>query len=1658
MSYLTPLHAYGFFNPKPQLTQMNKKVDVKNQILYLVDYSFKIASERWNSEEKKNADQVLAEFNFRNFFNQNLENDEILRILKKNYSFSQFECLDPYSNPFSEFKKQIPSFKKDPENHIPENMQAICHVLHVNKNSKIYQPNQMKLIPDIGLSLITYSPTLGFYINEQCKLGLFVYNQEIKVDQFDVFLLNCVQYALAYCGYRFIISTNVANGLIFRLLDTGYITEMHIFSSNKNTTIQKDAGSHNTMIYLYIGKKFFEKRNKNEKYIAIKDEDKPYIQIMEFTSEFDEAFEDVVVNLEKLTNRQDISKMVFAANIPLFKSDSYVEDNIPYKQARRSCFQVDIKKFHSWSHGRTPLGRYFANFDDIHQLNIQYFIKNQLYTFTDVPELYVTNALNPIIPSEHGQKLKKAFEEKMQQKTKTLLSSQNIENIITDALKYLKSIIVECTKDNVQNGIKSDPLELRSSQELTILHAVINSILIMNPHEKTSLPKPTKSKDSSETSSLGSIYQIDTGEGKTLIITCIALLLALRGFKVHIITHIIDLAYDNFYKVRSLFKKAKFSIQPAILIHKEEYDKLVNQYDHERIYQDDDFKDPLGLNTDVLYKNKIIYSTSFNFEATYLTLSEKNPFEQLLSNTICIIDEADGMLIDDLSNGTTISKPILSTVEPVIEKVYDIAENNKDILPGESPKARLEARVDDLKSQMKKELGNPYIIFCHSNLYRLISDADHVREKMEQNLHYFIQERQSFQARFDPSNNTKKTPQIIPYDYKKGVLELNKQFDGYIHQLLAAKANKSITDPTKKVEMEPLSVNYLYTAHPFYLSHYSAICGFTGTIGSKKDEALYKQLYHIDAIRIPRHQPSYRFDMKPVLVDTIEERNNLIYQEIYELGQINKTAAINNNEKKSILVILENPNDVIPIAKLLLDEKGEAKNLVDLYVKTGIPEIDNKYTVNKNIQSTEASSGQEENLNKSDIDDKYIFEEANKPIDVILAGNNYGRGMNADLEVHNGDHLHVIIGYYSHNIRTVQQALGRTGRSGRSGTTKIICLKKEYFSSIKKNSSFDVNSAYQDSQSILQTGDPIQDGRNKVISYLLNTTGHSWIFNDDEIKKDIYKNLPKDFFGKIRNYTINVARSTAVNYVFPFGFNQDDYFLIQTQRIYSLINCPNCRFTWMLIARYYRELILEGWSLFIQGKIDEKIGWERYLSNDFIDETELTLKATSQVAEKLDEIIEQYFDFVKKYTPLDNPDIVQTFLKTTEKVNQSGQKFLMNSKYKKIFMNLKGAKRSMVSLKIGVFPFTSLDEEQTDKGIKIEPRIPIQDPEMKYEKFSITHFLDTIFDKIIGFINDFLAGLTGMQLYLKRTVAGTEFGLCFQPFTTDESRKILTLHDIDLTFIAAINVKSEKVLLAGIMLLLAAILAATFPMIYAVIPTILTNISVKGIKKLLKTIAEAAIDFVLDNVQETIVTMICAFLVLKIKNIMKQKYHNSWIQSVLHFVVSVSPDDNISYNKKFSSGKNKLCSAAIKIGVCIVMLVAAFFTSFKKDPALKNESDEKPVDETINTSKIDALSSQSEKIHAAINNEKMEFKTDENGKEYEYLTHEGTVLDSQKNESEKIAASPEYEVNTEKDYEEELKPLISGANISDLILSDYHPKQIKQKRSKTLLPTRLKPI
>ena len=99
-----------------------------------------------------------------------------------------------------------------------------------------------------------------------------------------------------------------------------------------------------------------------------------------------------------------------------------------------------------------------------------------------------------------------------------------------------------------------------------------------------------------------------------------------------------------------------------------------------------------------------------------------------------------------------------------------------------------------------------------------------------------------------------------------------------------------------------------------------------------------------------------------------------------------------------------------------------------------------------------------------------------------------------------------------------------------------------------------------------------------------------WIFNAG-IKN---QKLTDDMIRDLRRPRITINRNVICNYKFPICMSIPTFLSIQAQKIFSLYNCPNCKYTWMLFQRYIREMILETWSLFID-KSDKNYRKKKYI-------------------------------------------------------------------------------------------------------------------------------------------------------------------------------------------------------------------------------------------------------------------------------------------------------------------------------------------------------------------------------------------------------------------------------------------------------------------------------
>lgn len=234
-------------------------------------------------------------------------------------------------------------------------------------------------------------------------------------------------------------------------------------------------------------------------------------------------------------------------------------------------------------------------------------------------------------------------------------------------------------------------------------------------------------------------------------------------------------------------------------------------------------------------------------------------------------------------------------------------------------------------------------------------------------------------------------------------------------------------------------------------------------------------------------------------------------------------------------------------------------------------------------------------------------------------------------------------------------------------------------------------------------------------------------------------------------------------------------------------------------------MLLESWSLFLNET-------ERLYNNTDFSEYQTIFFS------KYKNLINN----VTKYLPEDKEtfNIVDTFMYIFQIVIKNYKQLILqhyegiNPKDKNTEeVNIVG-KPKMTIISFGFRPF-ALKYKSGSRILSFlnsEPDIKyIEDPELKYikkgSKFcSITEKIDIIFEKILNVISHFLGNKLMFKLFLRRTLEGCEFGLCYEidDDSIKEHMKNIKncLLDIDPLFVFSIFVRSLAPFLAGILILL----------------------------------------------------------------------------------------------------------------------------------------------------------------------------------------------------------------------------------------------------------------
>ena len=357
----------------------------------------------------------------------------------------------------------------------------------------------------------------------------------------------------------------------------------------------------------------------------------------------------------------------------------------------------------------------------------------------------------------------------------------------------------------------------------------------------------------------GSIAEMKTGEGKTLVSTLPAYLNALKGKGVHIVTVNDYLAKRDSEWMGKIYNR--LGLKTGCITNE---------------------LDDAGRKKN--YSMDITYATNNELGFDYLRDNMKYDFSEMVQKNrdFCIVDEVDSILIDESRTPLIISGGIEDKsdqyflankfVKVLDKKDFELDEKNKNAILSD-------AGIDKIE-KMSEQSG----LLKNNNFYdpENMNLVHHVNQALRANFLY----------QKDKDYIVKDDGVRIIDEFTGRVLEGRRFGDG-LHQAIEAKENVEI----QKENQTLASITYQN-----YFRLYNKLSGMTGTALTEAEE--FFNIYKLNVISIPTHKKMIRQDFNDQIYRTEKEKNFAILKKVQECNTKGQpilvgTTSIEKSEKIS---------------------------------------------------------------------------------------------------------------------------------------------------------------------------------------------------------------------------------------------------------------------------------------------------------------------------------------------------------------------------------------------------------------------------------------------------------------------------------------------------------------------------------------------------------------------------------------------------------------------------------------------------------------------------------------------------------------------------------------------------------------------------------------
>ncbi len=371
----------------------------------------------------------------------------------------------------------------------------------------------------------------------------------------------------------------------------------------------------------------------------------------------------------------------------------------------------------------------------------------------------------------------------------------------------------------------------------------------------------------------GSVAEMKTGEGKTLVATAPVYLNALTGKGVHVVTVNDYLARrDAGWMARVYYF---LGLNTGVIMPEASY--IYDPEYNDDSYSDERFRNLRPCTRQEAYRADITYGTNNEFGFDYLRDNMVREVDQLRQRELnfAIVDEVDSILIDEARTPLIISAPSTASGQAysqfarVVAQLklvhYTVDEKDKRVI-----------LTDEGVVRVEKLLGI-------SNLYE------------EANIRTIYHLEQALRAHTlfirDKDYVVTNEGEVVIVDQFTGRLLAGRRYNEGLHQAIEAK--ESVTVQEESMTLATISFQN-------YFRLYNKLSGMTGTALTEQEE--FHQIYKLEVIEIPTNRTPQRKDLPDRIYKTRDHKFKAIVKhvkELHEKGQpvLIGTVSIENNEE-----------------------------------------------------------------------------------------------------------------------------------------------------------------------------------------------------------------------------------------------------------------------------------------------------------------------------------------------------------------------------------------------------------------------------------------------------------------------------------------------------------------------------------------------------------------------------------------------------------------------------------------------------------------------------------------------------------------------------------------------------------------------------------------